>query len=141
MRLLHLLCAVVIFTSCNGVKNNSQPGTNTSDTIKPVQTEKEKIKPGRMVGGPCRYKHDTVPAKLLRIVNSGNQYNALFAVKRCDDCKTDTITHYISNNQYSKAEEKAKVDTGKLYQFIIQSIVSGTCTPTIEHVNLEAYER
>lgn len=99
---------------------------------------------GNVDGGPCAYKEDTHPAKLIRLETTDSlTYNGLFEIEaglQSTD-KKDTVSFNRLNNSYiEKAQiEKDSIAEGKVYKYIIQTITSGSCDPNIRIIRLEKY--
>lgn len=101
-------------------------------------------KTGNVNGGPCTYKEDTHPAKLIRLETSDSlTYNGLFEIEaglQSAD-KKDTVSFDRLNNRYIEKTqiEKDSIAEGKVYKYIIQTITSGSCDPDIRTIRLEKY--
>lgn len=95
-------------------------------------------------GGACSYKDEIHPAKLLRLETKDSlTYNAYFEIEaglRGAD-KKDTLAFHDLNNQYIPADKikKDSIREGKTYQYVVQTIVSGSCDPTNTIFRLEKY--
>jgi hypothetical protein len=95
-------------------------------------------------GGPCSYKEEAHPAKLISLVTiDSTNYDALFEVSTGLQVtnKPDTMRFHFLNNTYIKGKQiKAdSIAVGKIYKLIDQRIVSGTCNPHIQTIRLEKY--
>jgi hypothetical protein len=133
MRLVWMATFFFCFISCQN-KNGNKPTTPTDTVV--VKEEKPKE---HMVGGPCNYRTDTLPVRLIKLEPSGNEYDAWFVVQQCRNCDGDTISYYLTNKQYIAAAEKEQLTIGKNYQLLDQQIINGTCTPHIQQIQLVEY--
>jgi hypothetical protein len=70
MRIVLIATFLFGIISCEN-KNGNKP-TIPTDTVV-IKEEKPKE---HMVGGPCTYRTDTLPARLIKLEPSGKQYNA-----------------------------------------------------------------
>ena len=95
-------------------------------------------------GGPCSYKEEAHPAKLLSLqIIDSLSYDAQFEIEAGSQSadKPDTVLFHSLNNHYIEAK-KIKSDTitvGKTYKYIVKTIVSGSCDPTVRIISLEKY--
>ena len=98
--------------------------------------KKEKEVPA---GGPCTYKEEIHPAKLIKLETTDSiNYDAQFET---GTGMPDTVTFHFLNHAYIKAEQ-VRVDSiavGKVYKLVEQSIISGSCNPHIRTIRLEKY--
>ncbi|MEQ1676413.1 MAG: hypothetical protein ABL876_06925 [Chitinophagaceae bacterium] len=98
--------------------------------------KKEKEVPA---GGPCTYKEEIHPAKLIKLETTDSiNYDAQFET---GTTMPDTIEFHFLNNTYIRAEQ-VKADSilaGKVYKLVEQSIISGSCNPHIRTIRLEIY--
>jgi hypothetical protein len=133
MRIVLIATFLFGIISCEN-KNGNKP-TIPTDTVV-IKEEKPKE---HMVGGPCTYRTDTLPARLIKLEPSGKQYNAWFVAQQCRNCGEDTISYHLTNNQYIAAAAKEQLVVGKNYQLLDQQIISGTCTPHIQQILLVEY--
>ena len=95
-------------------------------------------------GGPCSYKEDTFPAKLIQLSTSdSSSYNAQFEITRRMNTPDapDTVLFHSLNNTYINAAQiiSDSIAVGKIYKLIEQNIVSGSCNPHLQHIRLEKY--
>ena len=91
-------------------------------------------------GGPCTYRYDTLPAKVIKIERqAGQQPRVIFAVLR--EQGADTTSYFLANNRdISEEEIKQKaVAEGAVFQMIDAKIKTGACNPHIIHIDLEKY--
>ncbi len=95
-------------------------------------------------GGACSYKDEIHPAKLLWLETKDSlTYNAYFEIQaglRGSD-KKDTLGFYDLNHQYIPADKikKDSIQQGNIYQYVVQTIVSGSCNPTNTIFRLTKY--
>jgi len=90
-------------------------------------------------GGPCSYKEEILPAKLVKLVTTDSlTYDAQFEI---GSTSTDTVTLHFLNHTYINAEQvkKDSIATGKVYKLVEQTIISGSCNPHIRTIRLEKY--
>lgn len=107
-----------------------------------------KIKTGEIKdGGSCTYSERGVPAKLISLQASedGLFYDAWFEIDNIEDqygATKDTIQYSrINNNPIPTNQLKEdKIETGKVYQYVEQTITSGTCSPHMWFLKLEEYK-
>jgi len=95
-------------------------------------------------GGPCTYKEDIYPARLIKLVtNDSISYDVHFSVTRNNGAGTpDTVNLHFINNSYIKAEQ-VKADSiavGKTYKLVDQTILTGSCNPHVQSIKLEKYQ-
>jgi hypothetical protein len=119
---LLLLLPLICLGSCNGCKH-------------------EKEIPA---GGPCTYKEEVHPAKLIRLQTTDSlNYDGQFEVQRGLQPANiaDTVFFHFLNNTYIKVEhiKKDSIEVGKIYKLVEQSILSGSCNPHIQTIRLEKY--
>lgn len=92
-------------------------------------------------GGGCTYDSDTIPATLIKLVDINEKsYDALFEVDI--EGRKDTISYAEKNNHhYLFTEEFAKenLQPGKQYQYIVQKIITGTCSPEVDDMILKPF--
>lgn len=92
-------------------------------------------------GGGCTYDSDTIPAILIKLVDINEKsYDAIFEVDMGG--RKDTISYAEkSNHHYLFTEENGKenLEPGKQYQYIVQKIITGTCSPEVDHIILKPF--
>jgi hypothetical protein len=94
------------------------------------------------VGGPCTYRTTLYPAKVLQVLRDDPQaVNVLFEVRF--EGGADTLTFHEVNGSYLTAEQAALQGLlpGNEYTMAVDQITSGTCTPTIQRVELKPFKR
>lgn len=99
---------------------------------------------GNVDGGPCTYKEDIHPAKLIKLeTNDSLVCDALFEIEAGLQSagKKDTVSFNQLNNRYIEKTqiENDSIAEGKVYKYIIQTITSGSCNPDIRTIRLEKY--
>jgi hypothetical protein len=115
---LLLYITIIIFASCNNDENAA--------------------------GGPCAYDEKIFPATLTRLEKIDSlHYDALFIIKDSSGLDgKDSIRYSILNNGYYITAEEVISDSlviGKKYQYITQTIRSGSCNPNIDMLLLKPY--
>lgn len=121
--LLMLAVTTAFLFSCNNSKNDK----------------------GDMNGGGCSYKDEIHPAKLLALKKVDSlTYDGQFEIEagiRNPDAP-DTVFFHNLTNQYIKADDIAKdsIAPGKIYQYVIQTIVTGSCDPHIMTLRMKPYK-
>ena len=98
-----------------------------------------------MNGGSCSYKDEIHPAKLLALKKVDSLvYDGQFEIEA--GIRTigapDTVFFHSLTNRYIQADEIAKdsIAPGKIYQYVIQTIVTGSCDPHIQIIRMEPYK-
>lgn len=95
----------------------------------------------KMVGGPCSYETTYYPAKVIAIAAvDSTMLNLLFEVKMGENL--DTLDYHELNSSYLTRQEAeaSKVVEGKVFSLAHDHIVSGTCTPEIQRIELKPYQ-
>lgn len=119
MRLsLLVYIAVFIFSSCNDDDNES--------------------------GEPCTYDEKILPATLVRLEKIDSlRFDAVFTIEYPAIKEgQDSIRYSILNNGYYINAGEVIFDSlavGKKYQYITQTIKSGSCNPNIDMLLLKPY--
>ncbi len=90
-----------------------------------------------MVGGPCSYSSTYHPAKVIQLDSIG--MDAHFEVNMHGS--TDTFGYQSLNNASITPQlwESSGLAVGKVYKLVEDNIKSGTCTPHILRIELEAF--
>lgn len=89
-------------------------------------------------GGGCTYKHDTIPATVIKIVK---QYDDFYDVVL--EAGKDTLYYSSAFSGYLRQPEiKEKgLEMGAQFQYVISDIISGHCTPHLKHLTRDKYIR
>lgn len=97
-------------------------------------TPKEPAEP--KVGGPCTYKHDTIPATVIKIVK---QYDDFYDVLL--EAGKDTLYYSSEFSGYLRQPEiKEKgLEMGAQFQYVISNITSGHCSPHLKSLKTAKY--
>lgn len=92
-------------------------------------------------GGGCTYKTTIIPATLIELVDYNDEsYDAVFAVEI--EKINDTVYYSRVNNGgylFKSKSPKGSLIVGKQYQYIIQKILTGSCTPEVRFIDLKPY--
>jgi hypothetical protein len=89
-------------------------------------------------GGPCTYTTTLYPLKVIKIeMKDSVNCDVLFA--RTRDSHTDTISYYIEQNGWLKAEDIQKfgIEVGAGFKWREDKIKSGSCDPVVSFIVLE----
>lgn len=95
----------------------------------------------RKVGGPCSYKHNVYPAKVIQAIGDTARVFAKFEVT-FDNNRKDTVSYYVLNGRYISRKEATEkgVVVGAKFKYIEMHITSGACTPFIKRLTLDKFE-
>ena len=123
MKLFGYCFIVVLCISCNNTRKETPGGGEVPS------------------GGPCSYKQDTFPARVVNIKRLPNSPPAVFFEVQLSGTNSDTVVYSMVNNRSISEEEITRqgVKTGAVFQYIVSSIVSGSCNPHVNHLELEPY--
>ena len=92
-------------------------------------------------GGSCKYDTKIVPATLISLVDTNSlSYDVLFEVTA--EGRKDTLRYSDKNNHIRIFIEDIPKDSlvpGNQYQYIIQTRLTGTCTPVVDFISLKPY--
>lgn len=92
-------------------------------------------------GGGCTYDKDTIPARLIALVDINEKsYDALFEVDI--DGRRDTLSYAGKNNgHYLFTDEvpKESLEPGMEFRYIIHKIITGTCDPEVGIILLKPF--
>lgn len=112
------LLYLLFITSCNNEKNNID-------------------------GGPCSYKDNIYPARLIKLETKDSLiYDAQFEIgPGARSAGTDTVSFHRLTNRDISAQQVVNdsLSVGSVYQFVSQTIISGSCDPHNETIRLEKY--
>ena len=91
-------------------------------------------------GGPCTYETHVYPIKVIQIVKKDNLHSDLL-FERNREGIIDTVSYYQSVHEWIKQEDliKSGIETGKVFKWKEEKILTGSCTPNIETLLLEKY--
>jgi len=97
-----------------------------------------------MAGGPCTYDEKIFPATLVRLEKMDSvRYDALFIIEDSSSMeRKDSIRYSILTNGHYITSAEVISDSlaiGKKYQYITQTIKSGSCNPNIDMLVLKQY--
>jgi hypothetical protein len=95
-------------------------------------------------GGPCSYKEEIHPAKLIELRHIDSlSFDAAFEIgsRRQGGNSTDTEYFHSLNRQYITAEQvkRDSIMPGKLYQLVESNIISGSCNPHILSIRMQPF--
>lgn len=131
MRVYTILLLLVLAIACNTKKKEEEK------PVLPPEPQKEEP----IAGGPCTYKDNIYPAKVLKIAGQNDQtLDVSFEVKF--DAKTKkTITYSSVMNRYISPDEvmKSGILLDSTYKYIQSEIVTGTCNPKVNKFVFEKY--
>lgn len=92
-------------------------------------------------GGPCSYSTTTYPARLVKMEKKDSaHFDAIFEVYYSYEWK-DSISYYRHFKQFLTQEKiiADQLDTGSVWQYRVDKIISGDCNPKIERLVMEKY--
>lgn len=92
-------------------------------------------------GGPCSYKTTLYPARLVKFVKKDSvQFDAVFEVYHTYEWK-DSLSYYLQFKQYLTKDKiiADHLDTGSVWQYRVDEIITGSCNPHIERLVMEKY--
>lgn len=90
-------------------------------------------------GGPCAYKSNVLPARLIRLVGQDSlSIDAVFIITDTSGRK-DTVRYSEINHRFLAAEEirKDSLLIGKTYWYVEQDLVQGSCNPHLVSIRLK----
>lgn len=85
-----------------------------------------------VAGGPCTYKYDTIPARIITIDSvDSNNHNLILAIEKTGLYKTDTIDlHKEFGNYVTPGElQHENIHVNDSLIFVTGKIISGSCNP------------
>jgi len=92
-------------------------------------------------GGSCKYDTKIVPATVISLADTNDlSYDVLFEVAAAG--RKDTLRYSDKNNNIRIFIEDIPKDSmipGTQYQYIIQTRLTGTCTPVVDFILLKPY--
>lgn len=92
-------------------------------------------------GGGCSYNTQKIPATLIKLVDVNSQsYDAIFEVTI--NGHKDTLSYARKNNAHYIFIDNIPKDSlvpGKQYQYVLQKIMSGKCTPEVDFIILKSF--
>ncbi len=90
-------------------------------------------------GGGCTYETKIFPATVIGLADTTNlNYDVLFEVNTSG--RKDTLRYSDKNNGYNILTAEIPKDSlvpGSQYQYIIQKILTGSCSPVVDFIVLE----
>lgn len=119
---LFIYCVPLLLSSCNCNNGNDEPA-----------------------GGPCAYETKIYPATLI-LVKRKDRFTADLIFKVTDKNGTlyrDSVSWYKENNNWINVPDilENEITVGKNYKYIIEEIKTGSCTPRIEKLILEKFDK
>lgn len=92
-------------------------------------------------GGPCSYKHDTLPARVVKINRQPNSMPGVYFEVRYSETHSDTVSYNTTNKRDISEEEitKSGIKPGAVFRYIVSEITSGSCNPRVTQLLLEPY--
>jgi hypothetical protein len=119
---LYLLLAALYMAACND--SAKSPGSDN------------------MTGGPCSYKDYEAIAEVIKIdKRDTDRYDILFVLRSntYTPAGHDTLHYVHEKHNLLTGEELKKLDVkmGDRYKYIISTIISGSCNPTVKQLIME----
>lgn len=133
MRIYTILLLIVFVIACNTKKKEEEK------PALPPEIKKEEP----VAGGPCTYKDNVYPAKVVKIEGENESaLNIFFEVKISGKTK-ETISYYSKMNRYITPDEVMQkgILLDSVYKYVQSEIVTGTCTPKVSKFVFEKYEQ
>lgn len=131
MRVYTILLLLILAIACN---------TRKKEEEKPVlPPEPQKEEP--IAGGPCTYKDNIYPAKVLKIEGQNDQTLDIVFEVTLSGKKKQTITYSGTMNSYISPDEvmKSGILLDSTYKYVQSEIVTGTCNPKVNKFVFEKY--
>jgi hypothetical protein len=124
---LFLLSATLYTAACNDAAKS--PGSGNTGK-------------GNMAGGGCSYKNDTAIAEVVKIdKRDTDRYDILFVLRSAIflPAGRDTL-HYATEKHSMITGDELKtmgIKVGDHYKYIVSTIISGSCNPTVTQLVME----
>lgn len=95
-------------------------------------------------GGPCSYKTVFYPAKVIEILKlDSNMFDVLMTINTPNTNGNDTISYVGAYGRYMDSSEIDSLDVkiGTSYKYKIMEIETGSCSPYLEQLVIEKFEK
>lgn len=97
-----------------------------------------------VAGGPCSYKETIHPAKLIKLETTDSTwYNVWLELEAGIQSKDkmDTLYSRQLNGSLLHIDQikKDSIAVGNTYKFVVQDIISGSCTPRVTMFRFEKF--
>jgi hypothetical protein len=95
-------------------------------------------------GGPCSYNKVFYPAKVIEILKlDSNIFEILMTINTPNTNGNDTISYANAYGSYMDSTEidTLKVKIGTFFKYKIMDIETGSCSPHLEQLVMEKFEK
>lgn len=95
-------------------------------------------------GGPCSYNTVFYPAKVIEIQKlDRNMFDVLMVINTPNTNGDDTISYSYTYGRYMDSSEVDSLDVkiGTSYKYKIMEIETGSCSPYLEQLIIEKFEK
>lgn len=95
-------------------------------------------------GGPCSYNTVFYPAKVIEILKlDSNMFEILMTINTPNTNGNDTISYANAYGRYMNSTEIDTMDVkiGTTFKYKIMTIETGSCSPYLEQLVIEKFEK